>query len=559
MTGGELLQSQLAGVGQVGRWAMDTSSEVLPVTIGEFPKVIWKTAPHVIFTSLPLAKISKWVPQKQAFFEHQGMEYIASYLRAAGYEVEVVDPVAESISLDGLQMLIQTHSQNLLGVGVFIRYKDFDVARNLIQWLRSTYPQILVFAGGPILEADEIGQVLREAGAHCMVHGEGEVTSLELIQCWDKGDQNLSKVPGIYCLSDSGQVQHTGARTLIRDLDSLPFPRRDVLKRLLARGEKDVWASFSTLRGCYYPCAFCYINSDYNRASMGKGARFRSVENVLDELSYLYSIGVRNINFVDSTFFLTGRRGQRRAIEIAQGIIERGLQLQLNMLARASDIQEESIAWLRRAGLVRTFIGVESFVQRTLDFLEKVTTVEQNIQAIEILRRHGVKMSYGLIVADPYTTVAELRTTVEHLDKLGLILRAVSHLLLTNVVLVYPNTPLERKLRKDNLLDDGVNFRGGKFRFLHPEVKLFLEMAAHLERVWAYTYEIDLRWARRFSSDAQVQSIKAEAERVFVPWATRLLYSALNILETEEEPVAAERIQKLVREENIVSGYIPKR
>lgn len=516
--------------------------------------------PHVILTSLPLPKPHRWVPHKDAFFEHLGMESIASYVRAAGYVVEVVDPIAESISLNDLHALIRSRDHQLLAVGVFIRYKDFEVACKLIQWLRTEYCEILVFAGGPVLDGCEAARVLQEAGAHCMVDGEGEITSLELIRWWRKGDKDISRVPGVFYLADDSRVRHSGHRPPIRELDHLPLPRRDVLRRLLARGAKDLWASFTTMRGCCYPCAFCYINSGYSRESLGRSIRFRSVGNILEELGYLHDMGIRNINFVDSTFFLPGPQGQRRAIEIAKGIVAQGLQLQLSLLARASDICDRSIQWLQRAGLTRTFVGVESFVQRTLDFLGKGTTVEQNIQAIEILRRYGIKVSYGLIIADPYTTIAELRTTVEHLDRLGLILRAVGHLLLTNVVLVYPNTPLERNLRNEGLLIGSTDWRGGKFSFVHREVKLFLKVAAHLERVWAYTYEIDLRWARRCSGEAQVQAIKAEAERVFLPWATHVLYGAIEILEAVGDVYAMEqRIHTLIRDNNIASDYKPKR
>lgn len=517
-------------------------------------KVFWQTVPQVILTSVPVGKPQKWVPPKMPFSEHLGIEYIAGYLRVGGYHVEVVDPVAELLSLDELQQLIQDYSDNLLAVGVYIRYIDYKVSQQLIQWLRMTFPDALVFTGGPILEDDQILRLLKEARAHCLVEGEGEITSAELVRAWQTGEKDIADVPGIYYLSADGQVCFTGRRALIEDLDSLPFARRDVLRRLLARGREDVWSSFSTVRGCYYPCSFCYINSDYNRQSTGKGARCRSVHNVLDELDYLHGLGIQNINFVDSTFFLPGPRGQKRAIEIAKGIIRRKLDLELKILARPGDIQDESIGWLRRAGLKRAFLGIESFVQRTLDFLKKGSTVEQNLRAVHVLRKHGMNVSYGFIVADPYTTASELRTTIEHLDQLGLMLRAISHLLLTNVALVYPNTPLERELRVAGLLEGNVDFKGGKFKFLHPEVPLFLKVAAHLERAWAYTYEIDLRWARHEASWGHVDAIRSEAERVFVPWAMHVLYCALDLLQTTPPAAAAKRVDELIRAESMVPG-----
>ena len=70
------------------------------------------------------------------------------------------------------------------------------------------------------------------------------------------------------------------------DLDSLPFPSRDLMenKLYLRPDTKEVQATISTSRGCPSNCIFCLTPK-----ISGRKLRLRSVENIYEELYECYS------------------------------------------------------------------------------------------------------------------------------------------------------------------------------------------------------------------------------------------------------------------------------
>jgi len=70
------------------------------------------------------------------------------------------------------------------------------------------------------------------------------------------------------------------------------------------------------------------------------------------------------------------------------------------------------IAEYKRLGLKAVIVGFESGNQRVLDFIGKGTTVEQNIEAAEILHRFGIKIVGNFMIGLPTETNGEIEDTV---------------------------------------------------------------------------------------------------------------------------------------------------
>jgi radical SAM superfamily enzyme YgiQ (UPF0313 family) len=112
--------------------------------------------------------------------------------------------------------------------------------------------------------------------------GESEETIVELLRCKVEGGSPVD-VYGI-AFSDGKFVYGTKRRKPIRDLDSIPFPAWDLFPmdryttclKLWGMEPGDRTFGMITSRGCTDRCSFCY--------RMEKGIRFRSVENVVEEI-----------------------------------------------------------------------------------------------------------------------------------------------------------------------------------------------------------------------------------------------------------------------------------
>jgi radical SAM superfamily enzyme YgiQ (UPF0313 family) len=129
--------------------------------------------------------------------------------------------------------------------------------------------------------------------------GEGEITLLEILSCLKKSGK-FSEIQGISFENGNGEIVVTNPRSLITDLDNLPFPEyklRDYYDYTLTLAKRP-FASVITSRGCYYKCAFCSSPAHWR----GK-VRQRSVENVISWLRNLTETqGVKFVQFVDDVF-----------------------------------------------------------------------------------------------------------------------------------------------------------------------------------------------------------------------------------------------------------------
>jgi radical SAM superfamily enzyme len=138
---------------------------------------------------------------------------------------------------------------------------------------------------------------------------------------------------------------------------------------------------------------------------------------------------------------------------MAEALIRANLGIEFVLACRVDDIEEELFTTLKRAGLTTVFLGVEAGNQRQLDTFNKRATVEANKQAIRTLRKIGIHPALGFIMADPYSTPAELVENVRFLKemeiKLSELESPLGELLLFDGAAILEQVRAEGRLRGD--------------------------------------------------------------------------------------------------------------
>ena len=171
-------------------------------------------------------------------------------------------------------------------------------------------------------------------------------------------------------------------RSLIADLDEISNPERDYLPYVKDMGG---YAYVVSSRGCNGVCAYCVQQRSVTDPK-GRRWRGRDPEEVADELQHLrQEFGIRLFSFVDDDFFGAHVNGKTHAEHVAQALIERDLDLTFLISVQPRDIEMESCALLKRAGLNSVILATDNFSQPVLDRYKKLTTVEQNLRSIQIL------------------------------------------------------------------------------------------------------------------------------------------------------------------------------
>ena len=285
--------------------------------------------------------------------ENLGTRYLAAVLRQNGFAVELAAFSTPDEMAAVVEQAVRAQPR-LIGLSIIFQYRAPEFLE-LAGELRRELPGCHITAGGhfPSFAA---GELLRDAPQlDSIVRGEGELTLLELMRALDAP----GAWPHILGLSyrHAGAVGNNPPRPLIADLDSLPFPARDVPPQsYLGLGFSPVVGS----RGCYRDCAFCSIRAFYG-AGRGNPQRFRSVPNLVAEMQQLYDrFGVRFFVFNDDEWFPPGAARLARVAALARELRRRRLDVIMSIKCRADDVEEDLFRRLLDMGVVRAYVGVES-------------------------------------------------------------------------------------------------------------------------------------------------------------------------------------------------------
>lgn len=248
-------------------------------------------------------------------------------------------------------------------------------------------------------------------GAEYVLMGEAEWTLLELVESLiGRSGRNAEDIHGLaYLDPQNGSLTRTPARALMRSLDLLPFPARDLLdieRYRMAWKEAHGFFSLNLVasRGCPYGCNWCA------KPIYGDSFNVRSPESVAAEMLELReTFGADYLWFADDLFGIRNQWVQ----DFADHVEQRKAAVPFKMQSRVDLMKESNVSALRRAGCVEIWMGAESGSQRILDSMEKGTRVGQIEQARANLKADDIRACYFLQFGYPGETWADIQKTIQ--------------------------------------------------------------------------------------------------------------------------------------------------
>lgn len=346
---------------------------------------------------------------------------IAEFIRNRGYSVQILDAEAEGL----------THKQaadNILRVNaaltVFVIYgQQPSASTQCMPGGRKVAEMVSKAAYTPTLvmgtHASALPhRTLQEEPYSYVCEGEGPYTVLALLEALKSGNPSkVREVPGLWYM-DNGQPRSNPPAAKINDLDAeLPRQAWDMLDMTKYRAHnwhcfedlssRNRYASLQTSLGCPYRCSFCCINAPFG----GAGIRYWSAGTVLKQIDELVNkYGVKHIKIPDEMFVLN----KRHVIDICNGIIERGYDLNIWAYARIDTVKDEFLEKLKKAGFNWLGIGIESGSKHVRDGVEKGRFGEREIiGTIKKIREHGIYVGANYIFGLPDDTHETMRETLD--------------------------------------------------------------------------------------------------------------------------------------------------
>jgi radical SAM superfamily enzyme YgiQ (UPF0313 family) len=296
-------------------------------------------------------------------------------------------------------------------VGLSAMTYEAGCLHEVAKLLKQRLPDTFVVAGGPhpSVAAED---VLKDPAVDFVVRGEGEFTFAELLKGLEQGRTDWSECMGLSWRKD-GVVTHNPDRPPPQKLDEMPFPAWDLIDHAkyhkVPRGgviyaHKEFATMFSS-RACPWRCTYCHN-------SYGKVFRERSAEHVLAEIDLLVTkYGVKELVFMDDIFNFR----PARAKAIAQGIIDRGYKLALTFPNgfRGDILDEELVVLLKKAGMYRCMVAVESASPRLQKVMQKNLKIDKVRKIVDFIASQGVMVHGAFMLGFPSETEEEMNETIE--------------------------------------------------------------------------------------------------------------------------------------------------
>ena len=344
-----------------------------------------------------------------------GLMYLGATLRERGYQIEMFDCAFREDYAE-FEEYMQRVRPPVVGITALITVRKHAL---VLADIAHRYGATVIMGGpDPTGIPERYLYFKNEAGEYpvdAVVFDEGELTMLELVDhLFQRGDytRDIHDIAGMRLRgAGEGEVIATAPRPLIADLDSLPFPARDLVDfepyKENWRKVHGYWSlSLINTRGCPYACAWC------QKAVFGRTYRSRSAANSAEELRLIKdTYNPDQMRIVDD---ITGVN-KSWVPKWRDEIVARDAVIPFECLTRVNLATEEMLSALQEAGCRKIFFGAESGSQKVLDAMNKGAKVTQIYRAAELCHKLGIHTYFFMMVGYLSEEMEDLRLSAKML------------------------------------------------------------------------------------------------------------------------------------------------
>ncbi len=365
--------------------------------------------------------------------EPLGIMYLATILKQRGHQVRGV-----MLHHEDLFDVVEDYHPDLVG------YSAMDCERSAIlklnAQLKQEHPGVFSIVGGPL--ATFSPDIIHDQYIDAVCVGEGEGAFPELVEALERG-ADVTGIKNIWAKVD-GQVYKNDVRPLIGDLDSVPFPDRDIFAPFKKGGLYNVITS----RGCPYNCTYCHnerYKALYNVTT--SPIKYRSVDNVIRELEDIKArLSPAIFWFQEDHFYIVPKMLREFAEKYRAAV---GLPFICSIRPEYLS-SEERVQALKDANCVAVFTGCEAGNDRVRKMiLKRNISKEQIVHAAETLRAFDIRVVFQNMVGIPTSSFED------DIETLELNVKCKPYYAWASICTPYPGTELYEIARQAGCIGQG--------------------------------------------------------------------------------------------------------
>ncbi len=408
-----------------------------------FDKILLINTPPHNLSDIIKSKRSRSTGQKGRQIFPSGLLSIGAYLESKGYEIDYKD--MWNMDWDEIETFLSHYITNNNGLSHNNeKLKDIIFSSCLTDNRQSSFtlakiakklnPSVINVIGNAHATAMYQQILTNYPEIDYVVLGEGEITCYELIKCLKDGG-NVADVKGIAYRSN-GEVCITEKRPLIKNLDELPFPIK-----YRFNPDDPTSVTINASRGCPYMCSYCSLSGYWGNVWRGKSAK-----EVLKEIDFLVSNGVKHIVFTDDHFTFN----KKRAMEICVGFKKYDFTWQMQCRVDRIDIEMLELFHKTRCKLI--VYGIETMSPTVLKNIHKGFTVEQIKKTFRISHEVGVPVQANIMIGATGENQETINETIQGLKEIS------PDYVAKFITMVYPNTSLYQEMKDKCAISDDFWF-----------------------------------------------------------------------------------------------------
>ncbi|UZE93280.1 MAG: radical SAM protein [Candidatus Nealsonbacteria bacterium] len=307
---------------------------------------------------------------------------VLSGILSSDYQIKVIDAIADRIKFDECCKKISSMDIDtiifLSGAVSWEKDKEFLKKIKRVKQIKLIGTgDLFLFQGEKILRENKFLDALIL-----------DFTDSEILKFLSAGKGLFKNI--IY--RDREQIVIPKKITKKNKIFSLPLPRLDLFP--MAKYDFPIarhfpFATVVASLHCPYHCRFCIYNS--------LEFKWRDADNVIEELKYIYSLGIKEVRFRDNTF----GANRNQALDICRKMLLNNFNFSWSCSSRVDVLDEELLEIMKKSGCHIIQLGVESGNQGTLDCYNKQFTLNQVRKMFSLCQKLGIRTMAHFILGLP--------------------------------------------------------------------------------------------------------------------------------------------------------------